>query len=124
MARRKKKSPVDDRISVPIIRVSEQILPARLDLALDDVSMGTVLRRMDDDLQAVVVDTVGDFLGGTGDGVVIATLSDECRRRLADESSEPGMPAGEVDYRIAVIRPGEYQRWLVLTRVPDYVLVE
>jgi len=86
-------------------------IPGRLDILIDDVSPGTILKNLVDDHHwAMIVDFIGDSLD------VIAV---EVRKKIRDGEEEP---EGWRDYSLFIVE--KHEEWLVMALGNDYDLVE
>ena len=85
-------------------------LPCRLDRALDDIGVGAMLRNLEDDVRAIIIDW---RLPG---GIPIAVRVTEKARRMDKLPSRPG------HYEVFIIR--DFKEWIVLTPGHDELFIE
>jgi len=91
-------------------------LPSRMDVWLDELSLGAVVKRVQDDLIGVVVDT--------SPRRIVAVVSPEKMAELeSDDDKEPEMPQRPEDYAFIDVTDSMAD-WLVLTKGSDYCLVD
>ena len=86
-------------------------VPGRLDVLLDDVNPGTMLKHLVDDQRwAMIVDFVG-----IGPSIVAV----EVKKKIRNGEEEP---EGPKDYQLFIVE--NYEEWLVMARGNDYELMK
>ena len=93
----------------------EVSLPARLTEVVDEVGSGAYLKRMTDDVRAIVV----DYVEGDGDrgSFIVAMVKKRFRKDVMEH-----LPTEPKDYVIEEITNTD--EWIVLCAGNDFVLIE
>ena len=115
-SKRQRKSPLKKRDLGPWKPAEDLWLPSRMDVWLEELGLGAVVKRVQDDLIGVVVDT--------SPRMIVAVVSPEKMAELeSDDDKEPEMPQRPEDYAFIDVTDSMAE-WLVLTKGSDYCLVD
>ena len=114
-SKRQRKSPLKKRDLGPWKPAEDLWLPSRMDVWLEELGLGAVVKRVQDDLIGVVMDT--------DPRVILAVVSPEKMAELEFDDKEPETPRRPEDYAFIDVTDSMAD-WLVLTKGSDYCLVD